>query len=88
MLPHVFDLFRQAGESPNDARGMGVGLSLFHRIVTLHGGRIDVHSAGVNRGSAFIVTIRRQRMSIWSPSRAWVALKTVDARRTRASINM
>jgi two-component system CheB/CheR fusion protein len=63
MLPHVFDLFRQAGESPHHARGMGVGLSLVHRIVTLHGGRIEVHSAGVNHGSAFIVTLPRLQPS-------------------------
>lgn len=59
MLPHVFDLFKQAAELPHHTRGMGVGLSLVQRIVALHGGRIDVRSAGVNQGSEFIVTLPR-----------------------------
>ena len=48
---HLFDPFysaRQAG------RGLGMGLSKCWRIVTLHGGRIDVQS-GVGQGATFTV---------------------------------
>ncbi|MBF8299931.1 MAG: signal transduction histidine kinase, partial [Acidobacteria bacterium] len=54
-LPSVFDLFTQAGRSPHDAPGLGIGLSLVHRIVELHGGRASVQSAGVNQGTEVVV---------------------------------
>lgn len=60
MLPehrrHLFDPFysaRQAG------RGLGLGLSKCWRIVTLHGGRIDVES-GPKQGATFTVRLPRR----------------------------
>ena len=50
---HVFDPFysaRQAG------RGIGLGLCKAWRIITNHGGRIEV-SSQPDRGAAFIVTL-------------------------------
>jgi two-component system CheB/CheR fusion protein len=38
-------------------KGAGVGLSLVHGIVRLHGGRIEVRSAGPGRGSQFILRL-------------------------------
>jgi signal transduction histidine kinase len=57
MLPHVFDLFKQAGPSPHHAKGLGVGLALVRRIVELHGGAVTLRSAGLDRGSEFIVSL-------------------------------
>ena len=57
MLPHVFDLFKQAGRSPHQAQGLGVGLALVRSIVDLHGGRVDIHSAGVNQGTELVVSL-------------------------------
>jgi CheY-like chemotaxis protein/two-component sensor histidine kinase len=57
LLPGVFDLFKQAGASPHHATGLGVGLALVHRIVSLHGGRVTVESGGLNRGTEFIVSL-------------------------------
>jgi len=51
LLPHVFELFTQARH--DDARGLGIGLSLVRRLVQMHGGTVSASSAGAGRGSAF-----------------------------------
>ncbi len=54
---HIFDPFysaRQAG------RGLGLGLSKCWRIVTNHGGRIDVNSQP-GQGAEFVITLPRQQ---------------------------
>ncbi len=50
-LPFLFDRFFQA-ESHHARTGSGIGLSLAHELVTLHGGRLDVESE-VGFGSTF-----------------------------------
>jgi PAS domain S-box-containing protein len=58
LLPHVFDLFSQADRSLDRAQGgLGVGLTLVHRLVTLHGGSVLVRSEGAGKGSEFSVRI-------------------------------
>ncbi|MBM4299679.1 MAG: response regulator, partial [Deltaproteobacteria bacterium] len=37
--------------------GLGLGLTLVHRLIVLHGGKVEARSAGVNRGSEFIVQL-------------------------------
>ena len=58
-LPHVFDRFRQA-DSATTRRygGLGLGLAIVHDLVRLHGGEVEVHSAGVDKGATFVVTLR------------------------------
>ncbi len=54
MLDRVFDLFSQAENSLDRAKGgMGIGLTLVRTLVDLHGGRVEVASAGLNQGSLF-----------------------------------
>jgi len=56
-LPHVFDLFRQGDASPHRSGGLGVGLALVRRIVTLHGGHVGVTNEGCDRGTQFSVSL-------------------------------
>ena len=56
LLPHVFDLFVQSTRSLDRAHGgLGIGLTLVQRLVALHGGRVEAHSAGPGQGAEFIV---------------------------------
>jgi PAS domain S-box-containing protein len=58
LLPRVFDLFTQADRTPDRSQGgLGIGLSLTQRLVELHRGRIEAHSAGLGQGSEFIVRL-------------------------------
>jgi CheY-like chemotaxis protein len=60
LLPRIFDLFTQADRSlARSAGGLGIGLSLAHRLVTMHGGTIDVVSPppGETVGSEFRVRL-------------------------------
>jgi signal transduction histidine kinase len=59
-LPYVFDRFRQADASPTRSHnGLGMGLAIVRDLVRLHGGRIDVYSAGLNQGAVFVITLPR-----------------------------
>jgi two-component system CheB/CheR fusion protein len=57
-LPHVFDLFMQEDRSLDRTRGgLGIGLTLVHRLVTLHGGSVEARSAGLRKGSEIVVRL-------------------------------
>jgi CheY-like chemotaxis protein len=60
-LPHVFERFRQADSSSTRMQsGLGLGLAIVRHLVDLHGGSVTVHSAGLDRGATFIVTLPTQ----------------------------
>jgi K+-sensing histidine kinase KdpD len=57
-LPFVFEPFRQADHSANDKhKGLGLGLSIVHRIIELHGGTIKANSAGCGKGAVFTIRL-------------------------------
>lgn len=56
VLGEVFELFRQGQQTLDRSEGgMGVGLTLVRGLVTLHGGRVTVDSAGLGQGATFTV---------------------------------
>ena len=58
LLPHVFDPFTQAEHNYERAQGgLGVGLTLVRRMVDMHAGTVEAHSAGPGQGSRFVVTL-------------------------------
>jgi CheY-like chemotaxis protein len=57
-LSRIFTMFSQAPEARERAEGgLGIGLALAKGLVELHGGTIEVQSAGHNCGSTFVVTL-------------------------------
>jgi PAS domain S-box-containing protein len=56
-LPHVFELYRQAGEGET-GNGCGIGLFIVQRYCALLGGRVEVASER-GRGSCFTVWLPR-----------------------------
>jgi PAS domain S-box-containing protein len=57
-LPHVFDRFRQFDSSASrNHGGLGLGLSIVRHLVELHGGTVEVRSAGLEQGSTFVVAL-------------------------------
>ena len=58
LLPQVFEMFSQAASALDRSEGgLGIGLSLARGLVALHGGTIEVRSAGLGHGSEFVVTL-------------------------------
>jgi PAS domain S-box-containing protein len=58
LLPRLFDLFVQGERSLDRSQGgLGLGLALVHRVITMHGGTVTAASDGPGRGSEFSLTL-------------------------------
>ena len=58
MLPRVFEMFAQVDKHLDRAQGgLGIGLSLVRQLVQMHGGTVEVHSAGLGEGSEFAIRL-------------------------------
>jgi signal transduction histidine kinase len=59
VMEHLFEPFFTRRR---DGRGTGLGLPITSRIIADHGGRIQPHSLGPNRGSRFDIQIPRNKV--------------------------
>jgi CheY-like chemotaxis protein len=66
LLPHLFEPFRQADSSlVRQHGGLGLGLAIVRRLVELHGGTVQAHSAGDGLGASFSVRLPCRQ---WDPA--------------------
>jgi len=79
-LHQIWEPFVQADPSIERSRtGLGIGLTLVRKLVRLHGGTVEVHSAGLGHGSEFLLRLplagdRRGRGAEAKPPPAEAAL--------------
>jgi len=58
LLPRVFDIFVQSSRALDRSHGgLGIGLTLVQRLVKLHGGSVEAHSAGLGHGTEFVLRL-------------------------------
>ncbi len=71
-LPTIFDLFTQSARTIERSQGgLGIGLTLVRRLVELHGGAVTAYSAGLGRGSEFIVRLPMMEQTASSHAEPW-----------------
>jgi signal transduction histidine kinase/ActR/RegA family two-component response regulator len=64
-IPGLFEIFSQLDPAIDRAEGgLGIGLALVKGLVSLHGGRVEVASAGAGLGSEFSIYLPRSLVTI------------------------
>ncbi|HSV35263.1 MAG TPA: ATP-binding protein, partial [Ramlibacter sp.] len=67
LVPQIFDLFEQ-GPTTIDRRsgGLGIGLAIVKKLVSLHGGTVSAASGGPGHGATFEVVLPKPTAKSWS----------------------
>lgn len=72
LAPRVFESFVQGDSSlDREAGGLGLGLTLVKSLVERHGGTVEAHSEGSNRGARFTVRLPAIEPPTSAPADAW-----------------
>lgn len=80
-LPHVFERFHQEERgSTRRFGGLGLGLTIVHHLVAMHGGTVSATSDGPGRGATFTVRLPLAREDVL-PARAREGPRGLDATR-------
>jgi CheY-like chemotaxis protein len=57
-LPYIFERFKQVDSSTTRTHGgLGLGLAIVRHLVEAHGGSVEAHSEGLDRGAEFMVLL-------------------------------
>jgi signal transduction histidine kinase len=68
MLPRIFDMFQQGDRVQGKLiEGLGIGLTLVRNLVEMHGGTVEALSAGLGRGSEFVIRLPLTAPGISAP---------------------
>ena len=60
-LPRIFEVFSRGQGMPEQSRpGLGLGLSVVRELVVKHSGSVSASSAGVGKGSEFVIRLPRE----------------------------
>lgn len=62
-LPKIFERFYRVNRRGKEIQGTGLGLAIVHKIVMMHGGRIDVESE-IDKGTTFTVYLPMKSESL------------------------
>ena len=80
-LPHVFGLFNQGDRSmARSEGGLGIGLTMVHKLIDLHGGTVAAHSDGLGQGSTFTVRLPARVEESLTPTPVSLIDETVKTR--------
>ena len=85
MLAHIFELFTQSERTLDRAQGgLGIGLALVKRLIEMHGGDVEAHSAGIGQGSEFVLRLPHARNTsedVVSPKKIIATSEATKSRR-------